>query len=89
MKRWRKPLPPPKVAEGQTSAFAETEITPPNEDLVLICRQCFGRNVVGPIEHTVDPRWVHAKCLDCGERVIAAAREKPSTYVEYWASKYE
>ena len=79
-KRWRKPLPPPKVAEGQVSAFADADITPTtNKDLVLICRQCFGRNVVGPIEPTVDPRWVHAKCLDCGERVIAAAREKVAT----------
>ncbi len=73
VKRWRKPLPPPKVAEGQVPAFTDDEVNPPGTTgTVLICRECFGRRVVGPIERTVDPRWVHAKCQDCGERVIAS-----------------
>jgi DNA-directed RNA polymerase subunit RPC12/RpoP len=77
--RWRKPLPPPLVAEGQVEAFDSDALTPPepSEETVYICRECYSRRIVGPINRTVDPRWVSAVCLDCGERVIANVRIIP------------
>ena len=76
--RWRKPLPPPKVADGQVEAFDTLpEPIQPNEETVYTCRECYSRRIVGPITRTVDPRWVGATCLDCGERVIANVRLIP------------
>lgn len=71
-RRWRKPLPPPPVAEGQTEAF-DADGLPVGEgkaDTVYICRECYSRRINPPIVPTVDPRWVIGTCLDCGERQI-------------------
>jgi len=79
-RRWRKPLPPPIVAEGQTTAF-EADTLPSGEgkpDTVYICRECLSRRINPPIVPTVDPRWVIGTCLDCGERQIATVVATPS-----------
>lgn len=83
-RRWRKPLPPPPVAEGQTEAFDADgfDLMDPKPEVVYVCRECYSRRIVGPITPTVDPRWVGATCLDCAERVIANVRPIPKENTE-------
>lgn len=61
-----------RVVEGQVDlGWGTDEDTGPDENTVLVCRSCHSSRLIGPIVRSVDPRWVHATCLDCGERVIA------------------
>jgi hypothetical protein len=79
-RRWRKPLPPPVVAEGQTTAF-DADGLPVGEgkaDTVYVCRECYSRRINPPIVPTVDPRWVIGTCLDCGTRQICTVVATPS-----------
>ena len=61
-----------RLVEGQTDlGWGQDEGTVMPDRVVLSCRECFSTRVVPPIVRTVDPRWVHGTCLDCGDRVIA------------------
>ena len=79
-KRWRKPLPPPVVATGQTEAFDADglPIGMGKADTTYVCRECFSRRINPPINPTVDPRWVIGLCLDCGSRQICTVVATPS-----------
>ena len=72
-------LPSPPVAEGQTEAFAS--VPHPlglDPESTYQCRECYSRLIVGPVARTVDPRWVVATCMDCGDRVICTVTPKAS-----------
>ena len=66
-----------RLAEGQTDmGWGEADDLTPDPAIIYGCRSCLSTRVVGPIKRTVDERWVHATCLDCGERVIANVYRK-------------
>lgn len=56
---------------GQTEAFDSVDDLRPKGGLIYICRECLSSRITGPVVTTVDPRWVTATCMDCGDRVIA------------------
>jgi hypothetical protein len=58
------------LAEGQSEAFPTLDAMPPKGGVIYTCRECFSRNIDGPIVATIDPRWVVALCRDCGTRTI-------------------
>jgi len=65
--------------QGQTDmGWGTPDEDAPHPDTVYVCRSCLSTQVVGPFRRTVDERWVHATCLDCGERVIANVKHRPT-----------
>lgn len=69
---------PIRLAEGQTDLGWDPVLTEPDPAVIYRCRSCLSTHTAGPIRRTVDPRWVHATCLDCGERVIADVVNRPT-----------
>ena len=46
---------------------------------VYVCRACLSTRVRAPLRRTVDPRWVHVSCLECGTRTIATVQDRAVT----------
>lgn len=66
------------LVPGQTGlGWGEDENLDPDPATLYSCRSCLSTRIAGPIRRTVDERWAHATCLDCGERVIVNVWKRP------------
>jgi hypothetical protein len=60
-----------RLVDGQTDLGWGQDEAVTFPDAIVVCRVCHSSRLAPPLVRTVDPRWVHATCLDCGDRVIA------------------